>query len=142
MNPVRSTLAFSILLVLSSAACDNRRALEKRMEEFRYEPTSLAEALIKRLQSVGKKKVERQSQKAANVNEVEKGRNLDGNDRPDPNSMAAIVLETKAQIATVEDSAGNELAILEQVVSKIRASKKVEESIINSFKQAMRSSLQ
>ena len=85
MNPVRSTLAFSILVILSSASCDNRSSLKKRMEEFRYEPTSLAEALIKRLQSVGKKKVELKSQKAAHVNDVEKGRLLNVNERPDRN---------------------------------------------------------
>lgn len=56
--------------------------------------------------------------------------------------MDAIVHETNAKIATVEDSGGNELAILEKVVTKIRASEKVEESIINYFEQAMWSSLQ
>ena len=49
--------------------------------------------------------------------------------------MDAIVHETNAKIATVEDSVGNELAILEKVVTKIRASEKVEESIINYFEQ-------
>ena len=57
-------------------------------------------------------------------------------------NMDAIVHETNAKIATVEDSGGNELAILEKVVTKIRASEKVEESIINYFEQAMWSSLQ
>lgn len=128
----------AMLLSLLCGCWDDRSAIEKRMEEFRYSTEELASQLIERLQSVDKKVNQRSNSRTEAVREMEEGRGGDAG-RPAPNSMEAIVAEATAKLKSI--STDDPEASMEGLLESIQASGKIDEQVLSEFGASLRESV-
>jgi hypothetical protein len=129
------------LLALSAVSCDNRSALDNRMDELRYTMDSLSDAIATRLVALGDNAKMRASKPNSRGEDVDAGRSAVAEDsRPDPNSLESVVLETLAKFDNI-DPRRNKAEMLDELIEKLRTSGKVDVKVVESFQSAVQTSL-
>lgn len=141
--PTMTTISHTRLLCLSLVSaclvsgCGSESPLKDRQKEFSYTADTLAEELIGRLSTMNARKPrpQRANPKAEEVSRLEADRGTDG-DRPDPNSMEALVADAVAKARNAEEFGAGE-HVLEDVLEKISASEQVPADVKAEFVAAV-----
>jgi hypothetical protein len=134
-------VSLALLCCASFIGCNGQSAMERRMAEFAYTPESLVSELIPRLEAAaaGRKRRQSESSKAASVREQEADRGNDS-DRPDPNSIPAIVSDVAVKLKALAD--GDIESALSDVIQRIEASDKLDKETKDEFVAALKLAVQ
>lgn len=142
------TFHLSVCLALASSGfyvlsgCGTEDPMKRRMEEFRYTTDQLADELTPRLVAMGRsgdlpsKGPDAVSQRMA---EIEADRGGDG-DRPDPNSLGAIVTDAVVKIRGI---AGTEATgpVADDLLRALSNKPGVDKDTLDKFSQQVREKL-
>ena len=116
-------------------------AIEQRAEEFRYAPQSLADELVPRLRQAAASysSTIQQTKKGSEVASLEADRGGDG-DRPNPNSLDAIVADTVSKLQSMDADATGTVSSeqVDALMQIIQAASDLPGSIKTSFGDKLR----
>lgn len=127
-------LCACVLVVVSLTGCGGGDPLPERMEEFCYTIGQLADELAGRLSMVQVGQSEREGAKPAV--DVDPGRGGDG-DRPDPNSLDAIVADAVNKLERIGDD-GDLSALADELLSTLASRQIRDAQILGEFDKRLR----
>ena len=136
----RFTPPIIVLITLFLAGCGSQSALDLRSAEFAYTPEKLGQELSNRLKeaSASRARSKADDARGADVRERESDRGGDG-DRPDPNSVEAIVADAIVKIKNIQ-AAGTEDAT-DQVLKIVAAAPDISADIKSEFESGVKAGM-
>lgn len=140
-NSLNDLLGTACCFSLFLCGCSRVDPLEARSQEFAYTAESLAEEIVSRLQMTQPKGAAPVSNpRADEVARMEADRGSDG-DRPDPNSVEAIVLDTVAKLQQMARVSGEKFGY-EVLVEELKANEQVDRTLRDDFIQQLEAAFQ
>jgi hypothetical protein len=126
------------LFTVGLSGCGGDDPMKRRMAEFRYTTDQLAEELVPRL-AASKRSASRANTRVDEATrqmaEIEADRGGDG-DRPDPNSLDAIVADVAVKLNGISSGQSSQ-ALAEELVQLLTGKQGVDESVLSEFKSRL-----